>query len=541
MNRREAAFAQLSREVTAASRDPLVRKAQKLKGRLFRQQRDFVEDPAKRKAVLCGRGAGKSYALAVFLCFVCLTTAKANCLFVAITHEKAKDILWRLLKELDEAFELGIEFNESALTATFTNAARIQLAGCKTRADIGAFRGEPYHAVVLDESATWHIALLEELMTEAIEPRLRDYDGTLVMAGTPGGILAGPFYAATGEGATTIEPDDQGELRARSRPFGEADLPLWQDVTFEWSLHAWLGSDNTAVPHPKACTCVDRSIPHMWGAALELKRKKGWSDQNPIWRREYLGLWMADDTQLVWRYLPERDDWEPGPRTQANPFGLPAGHSWRYVIGSDLGFSDPFAIQVGAYSDTHPDLHHCYEFEKVGLHIGAIAAAYQKVIDLVGEEAIDVIVGDMDGRGGTVITTLATEYGIIVEPAEKKDKRDNIEVGNGDFIDGRAKILKGSHLSEEMLYLAWDDTGLKERSNQKNNNSDAWLYLARRARHRDAVEPPKAPGLGTPEHFAELQVAEEEEAVEQVQREREEFGMSDWGESTRDTDWFNES
>lgn len=543
MNRREAAFAALAREVAASSRDPLLRKAEKLLKRCFKQQSALIEDPAQRKAVLCGRGAGKSYALAIYMMVVCLRTPRARCVFLAITREKAKEILWLVLKELNEDFELGFKFNEADISATAGNGARIRLRGCENSGDVDKLRGEPFHLVVLDESKSWSKSLLEELFEEAIEPRLRDFSGTLVMAGTPGNVLAGPFYEATGQGASEIITDEEGGRRARARPYLDSDLDVWQGVAFQWSLHTWHGADNTAVPHNPRCNCEDRSVPHMWGEALALKKNKGWTDEHPKWVREYLGRWMADDTKLVWRYLPERDDWEPGKRTVENPFGLPEGHAWRYVKGGDLGFSDPFALQVGAYSDTHPNLFQVYEDEATELSVGGIAKIVQKFLDLVGPDDVDASVLDIDSNGGTIQAELSNEYDIYFEKAEKKQKRENIEIGNGDLIEGRMKILKGSRLADEMLYLAWDDSGLKERSSQKNNHSDAWLYLVRESRHREARPPAKKVARGTPEYDAAVAEQEEELAAVLDKKERHQENAhregSDWGDPS-ESDWFSE-
>lgn len=542
-SRRDAAFAALAREVAAASRDPLLRKAEKLLKRTFPQQLALIQDPAQRKAVLVGRGGGKSYALAIYLLWVCLTRPRARCIFLAITREKAKEILWLVLKELDEDFELGFKFNEAEIAATAPNGARIRLRGCENSGDVDKLRGEPFDLVILDESASWTRSLLEELFEEAIEPRLRDHSGTLVMAGTPGDVLAGPFYEATGQGCTEIVEHENGERRARSRPHVDADLGVWRDVIVQWSLHTWHGADNTAVPHNPRCNCEDRTVPHMWGEALWLKKQKGWSDDHPKWTREYLGRWMADDTRLVWRYLPERDDWERGPISAANPFGLPEGHAWRYVLGGDLGFKDPFVLQVGAFSDTHPNLFHVYEKEATGQSVGGIAEIVQPVLDLLDADDIEAAVLDIDANGGVIQAELANEYGIFFEKAEKKEKRENIEIGNGDLIEGRSKILKGSRLADEMLYLSWDDTGLKEKASQRNNNSDAWLYLVRRSRHREARPPVPKVKRGTPQWEAEREAEAEERAAEKLKKQHREFGRERqvddaWGESS--SDWFSD-
>ena len=38
--------------------------------------------------------------------------------------------------------------------------------------------------------------------------------------------------------------------------------------------------------------------PAQWANALATKRRRGWSDDHPTWRREYLGEWVADNSEL---------------------------------------------------------------------------------------------------------------------------------------------------------------------------------------------------------------------------------------------------
>jgi hypothetical protein len=42
----------------------------------------------------------------------------------------------------------------------------------------------------------------------------------------------------------------------------------------------------------------------VWHQALLEKERNQWTDDNPVWKREWLGLWAADDTENVFRYRP---------------------------------------------------------------------------------------------------------------------------------------------------------------------------------------------------------------------------------------------
>ena len=79
-----------------------------------------------------------------------------------------------------------------------------------------------------------------------------------------------------------------------------------------------------------------------------------------------------------------------------------------------------------------------------------------------------------------------------MDAAEKKNKHDAIELFNGDLIDGRIKILKGSVLEQQLMNLQWavdERTGLlREDKGARNDMSDAAIYARRRAAHKFAAE-----------------------------------------------------
>ena len=505
ISRAGAIYQRFREQARAANSSADRRRAQALLARHFSRQRDFITDPWRRKCLLCPRRAGKSYAAAGYLFYVALTVPGANCVFVTLTRLRAKKILWRLLKRLDKEFELGCTFNETELSVFFDNGSIVSLAGCETQADIDKFRGEAFHLFLIDETKSFPPELLNELIEDAVEPALSDYLGTLGIMGTPGSVLVGLFYEATGPTADKVVTDeDTGKFRATSRRYAARDEEQWLAVQWEWSFHSWTVADNEAKPH-------------IWLECLALKARKGWTDQNPKWIREYLGRWIADNGELVYAYSVERCSWKPGAKTPSNPFGLPDGHDWHYILGVDLGFVRAFALQVAAYSDTHRNFYQVYEYVAPGLHAALMAEAIKKAEAMVPGGFV-AMVGDHGALGGQIFDTLAKEHGVVVEPAKKKDKRDHIELLNSDLIDGRCKILPTSQLAKEMSELVWEDANKKrEAEGMANDACDAWLYIRVRAGHHFAAEIIPPPEPGTPEHAAayeaeELRKMEEAEA-----------------------------
>ncbi len=508
----DAAFEAMKRRVDAGANERCIKIAQRLRQRLFHQQISVVDDPERHKALLCPRRAGKSYALAVYMLIVGLEKPHANIVFIARTRDKAKDILWDTaqtsLKKLNKDFEIGADFSEVHTALRLPNGSRIRLRGCETMADVEQFRGEPFHLVVIDESASFTPGVLDHLLKRAIEPTLGDFLGTVVLAGTPGPFLAGPFYRATGDKAFEVKNG-----RCISRPHALRDQQPWDHVEFSWSFHHWSRSANVAIKHLDA-------------EAVRIRELNGWTEQNPIFLREYIGRWIPDDANLVYRFHPERNIWVPGEKTKNNPFGLPPGN-WRHGMGMDFGTKDPFALTVMSWSDNKPDLYQSYEFTATGFLPGDFAREIQRVRGLA---EIEWMVGDFGPFGDLLQQQMQAEYGLNIEKALKRDKRDNIELLNGDFADGRCFLLADSQAARQMLHLSWDHTGLKEHLSReiRNDAADAVVYTRRRALHHffEAEEP--KPIEGTPAYDLAVERAEAEAYIASFTKQTSDEGDGQW-------------
>ncbi len=472
------------------------------------RQRAFVLDPGKRVAALVARGGGKTTGGRGRYMRRMLSTPKARCVYIATTRQQAEDLMWAPLKDLCDRLEIAATFNETKLRCTFKrNGATLRLVGADDKREIEKLRGQPFHEVGVDECASYPPQLLEHLIFRIIAPRLGDLDGMIWLIGTPGHLLSGPFYDATRNGSEI------------SRPWTDRDLPEFENW-LGWSTHSWNLEDGALhVP----------AMERLWREALLEKQRNKWSDLNPVWRREYLGQWAADDTENVFKYRPHTEEgapwnqWDPE-RTPQGFAKLPPG-DWHFVYGMDMGHSDPFSLQVFAYSLNERVLYHVYEFNRREQYAQSIAQlllgdelSHEKPTGVIGVTGWPAgMVADTAGLGDAMLMELSHVYGINVEAAEKKNKVDSIELFNGDLIDGRIKILKGSELEKQLMSLQWavDDVGrLKEHKGQRNDCTDAAIYARRKAAHRfaeDAPAPPPAKG-STAALNRQMQLAEEEAA-----------------------------
>lgn len=477
------------------------------------RQRDFVLDPGRRIVGLIGRGGGKSTAGLVRLVRRLFTTPGARCVFIATTRQHAEELIWERLKDICQKCGVIGRFQETKLKLTLPkNNAQLRLVGCDDKKEIGKLRGLAFHEVGIDEGSVHKPQLLDHLIYRIIGPRLGDYDGCLWVIGTPE-HMKGPFYDATRNGSEI------------SRPYKDRDRPEYEGWS-KWSLHKWsLAEAAEEVP----------VIARLWAEAQVEKEANGWSDDHPVWRREYLGEWAADDTERVYRYRPHDEDgaplnqWtpplRPGWTEPGHMLADVRGDEWSYVYGMDFGWADAFAIGVYAFKGTEKRLYHMGEVIAKEMHP-------RKVAELLLGEGLDAdnpggligrtgwpvaMVADKSAGGAAIMKELQAVYGLVIDSAEKKDKHDVIELTNGDFIDGRIVILKDSITEEQLLSNEWDvdDYGkLRERRDQPNDATDALIYARRRAMHLLADDrPPQAPPPRGSTEARQKELDEEERAL----------------------------
>lgn len=500
------AFRRLREELAGKASSHLAVAARSIHESLFRQQRDFLLDTARRKSLCTPRRVGKTWTLGSALLDDILTRSERNDLYLSLTKEHGRDIIWDWIHRRDTELKLGLQFNNTRLTVRAPNGSKLKVAGAATRDEAEKTRGSPYDMVAIDEAQAFAPSLLSYLTKECIGPGLADRKGTLILAGTPGAILAGPFYQATHPRHENVRPHRQRhDLR-------------WKGRAFSWSFHTWTMEDNITVPG-------------LWEEALEIKRSEGWTDDNPKWRREFLGEWVSDETQFVYAYNREgdgRNDFVRETGELAGPFGLPAGHRWSYLAGMDLGYEDDFAFEVAACADTHPCLFYIPQVSFSRPHlvtseIGALILRMQSVIeaedpDFAGFEAL---VADTGGMGVAIVEELNRILGLGIEPAEKQRKKDYIELFNGDLIDGRIKVEPTSTLAQELRTVQWNkDWNIPEKRERAredkrfaNHSADAALYVWRHARHHYWRPPVAKLEPGSPAWERERQKAEILEAT----------------------------
>lgn len=430
-----------------------------IRAELFTEQLNLLDDPAKEKAALCTRRAGKTSLWSRAAVITALERPRCIVRIWAISRLRCKELIW------DELIYLlarhGIEHTPQGteLKIKFPNGSEIRLVGADKDKETQKKRGDKTAMEVVIESQLFG-SHLKTLVEDVVGPCLADLNGTFYLEGTPGPVCAGHWFQITGG----------NDLASR-----------WASITIPgWSCHRWSVLNN---PH----------LPHMREWLKNHKAKRRWADDNPTYLREWLARWVNDYDALFYAFDPLRNTFVP------SPSGVePWGPRWMHTLGWDLGFRDDMALTVWGFSPEFPNLYEAFSWKKPGASadevIDEIVKLEQRKFNLVKMFA------DTGGGGKMYVEEVQKRYPYSFEPAQKQHKYDHVRLLNDDLRGGFALLQAGSPYALEMAELPkdpdWPDPDKPEKPPTEdprfpNHCCDAGLYAYRGAMHylhRDAPE-----------------------------------------------------
>lgn len=453
---------------------------------LFGPQRAFVLDESRLVVACCSRRAGKSYGLAFKFAQAALANPGCILPYITLTREDAKNIIHPAFRELDTQFGIGIRFRENNGDVVFPNGSKVILRGAGTNRETEKLRGPKYPMAAVDEAQGFS-ASLYRLVDEILEPATLDYNGQILVTGTPNAACAGPFHE------------------------------IVQERSLGWKAHKWTLLENPYIPHAKK-----------W--LEELRSRRGWDVTHPSYLREYCGVWIRDAEGLVYEF-----------RAAINAratFDTAEATDWEYVLGIDLGFNDPTAFVVVAYSHDLEKAIVVESYKESELIPSAVAA---HVEGLTRKYKFVKIVADTGGFGKGYVEEMKRKFGIPVVAAKKTDKHAYVALMNGDFRTGILGIQESNNkdLISELQLLQWDVESLTrgvmkiDGARFEDHLSDALLYAWRECLHHGAEWQENPPKVGTREHWEreEKEIWESELRKRKNPTEKEPFWNSQTSES----------
>ena len=419
---------------------------------LFGEQRRFVLSPAPLKTADCSRRAGKSHGIGAAHYICGRLRPGSTQLYLGLTRDSAERIMWPKLLEMDEQFSLNLKFQASKLQATIPETGSIiKLYGADQDKLANRLRGDAYGSISVDEAQSFGSGL-EYLVNEVLEPACIDYQGQIMLCGTPAPVPAGFFYDAC--------HNDQFEH-------------------FKWTLR-----DNPFIKDAE-------------GVLRKLRERRGWSLDNPTYLREYCGVWAYDPDSLVYRFNRAR-----------NIERKPSHAGFEYAMGVDLGYNDAFTISIIGWHADYPKAWICYQ----EAHRKKLPDFWAERIAVIQKRFSPIQTWvDAGALGKPIVEQMKSRYGLNLKAAEKSEKMAHIAIMNSDFAEGRLMVdPELTDYIEQMSILKKDDTGTKEDPNLPNDRCDGGLYAWRASRHYWYQKPEVKPEYGS----AEWAAAEEQSMLD---------------------------
>lgn len=392
---------------------------------LFAKQLEFLSCRAKLRTNCSGRRAGKSHSTMTWLVEEWADRPGQSSVFAALSQEHAIKIGWQAVYDLNARCGWGAVWNATDGTFTWPNGFTLYFCGIKDRRSANFIRGVPkIHRVAVDECGQIGDELLRYAVEDCIEPAMADTDGDICLTGTPSDTCSG-FY--------------------------EAQMVACEKAGAHF---CWTAADN---PHLQA------------GGAAYIQRmlqdRFGGDAQNATFRREYLGHRVQEQGILIYRAPPLDVFYEPAPP------------SYNYTsLGIDIGWNDGAGFCVLRSRDPEPGAHIIEVYREPELTLPRIAAIAERM--RVEHNISEMFVDTAGGGGRTVMETLARDYGLPAQAADKRARRLRIEQVRTMLS---AHTLRGSQgrcgqILEEWLGLPWNLERNDHRENFIDEATDALQY-----------------------------------------------------------------
>lgn len=413
----------------------------------FPKQYDFIQDPARSIDGQCSRRAGKTSGLAMKFFKTMDKHPGTQCVYLALTQDSAKDIMWPVLQELNVKHQLGAVFHESALTCTLPNKASLKLYGADMKNFIKRLKGRKYPGVAVDEAQDFGDHL-QTLVEDVLEPATMDYKGWLAVTGTPGPVPQGYFFDIT-----------------NNKKYG-------------FSHHEWTMLDNPFIPDPEI-------------QIQELMAKREWDETNPTLLREYRNKWVLDVHSLWIQYVESKCHYDL----------LPDMKGWVYLMGIDIGFKDADALAILAW---HPGTRIIYLVEEKITPKQGLTELVLQIQAMQAKYPISKMVIDEGGLGKKLAEEMRRRHHIPVQPADKVRKQENVEFLNDSLRLGEFKAHKDSRFAKDsyLVQIDWDKSTPNKIVVKKKPHSDiidAVLYGFKESPAFTYRAPGAKPEAGTPE------------------------------------------
>ena len=414
----------------------------RLEAETFPKQRAFIEHEGRFSTLCTPRRAAKTETIIRKLLRKSKRMPGSRSVYISMTRDNAKRNVWGRLQTMVARYSLGLIPNHTELILRDpTTRSETWVTGLANEKELAKLRGNSYDYVHVDEVQDILIDF-ESFILSVITPALGDRRGQLSVSGTPDPHRRNQwwYHARNSEGAR------------------------WK----KWQKFGWLLTDNVFFPEPEAYL-------------REIREQEGFTEDDPRYQAEYLGLWTNSKTNLcIDSYEPSRNDF--GGDWQAATAG------YQFLLGLDPGYKDATAYVVIAYSVSK---RHMLIVESLATSNTVVSDMAVQAKKFMAKYPITYIVCDEQGMGKTVAEELVQRFGLPIIPAEKKDKRMRLAFMNSDLRLGKLQVVPSNNLAliTQWNSVMWDSEHQREQEGQVCDLFDAAGYAHIACRSYFEAEP----------------------------------------------------
>ena len=380
---------------------------------LHPKQLEFANDPAQFRVACCSRQSGKSHCCAILALRAAIEVPGSTPTYINMNRGSAQYIIWPPLMELNEEYDLGLEFIKTTSDIRLPNGSTIKVFGAGSLREMDKIRGigSTLNLVVLDEAQNFGSDMYK-LIREILLPATVTHKAPILITGTPSAACAGPYYDIVHGGGEMFKESGMG-----------------------WSQHKWLMKDNPFIPDVEEQYRVHKAA-------------NNWTDSSPAFRREYLGEWVRDTEGLC--YYNKQGMVVPR-------FPMERAHDWRYILGVDVGTKDPWAFTMLA---TSRDVQATYVLESIEKQLTTLEAG-DVVGDFLDQYPCHTVIVDTGGQGAAPVAQWKDTHPLLpIQPVKKGygSVDMGIQIINADIKAERLFFVEEptSTLRTQMATLIWD-------------------------------------------------------------------------------------
>ena len=372
------------------------------------KQRDYILNKADTQVSLFygGRRGGKSaanLALIIYTDQCIIPQSRGRIIYASATIEKAKELSWDKLYNLNEEYKFGWSF-ENKSNRIVTKYNEIVMRGLKDVPSANRDQGHPIKLAIIDEPQTIKEHILKHYVNNVVTWGMADFKGS-------------------GRICYTGNPPHYPHNFLKQEYFNKENHVIHVNIF-----------DNPKFTKQEALTFIDK----------ERKRRgltKGSEDAH--FKRDVYGEWIdAGDDYLVFK-VKESNYYKT----------LPISDIYSGVMGIDLGHTDSDAIVILYYSQNDGTIYCEFEYKKDKQDITELAREINFVLSHYDD--IDFKTIDTGGLGKKITEELRTRHNLDLIAADKAHKMTYVELLKAHINHNMFKFKKGSQLAQEMKQIIY--------------------------------------------------------------------------------------